>query len=178
MFLVHIQTGHAMIESQNAELGTSSGSTSGNTQREALGERRFQSTGHQLRVNLLMTHAWLAERLQRFLGEYGITQQQYNVLRILRSAAPAPLTTCEIRERLIDRRADTSRMVERLAQKGWVAKHPCQRDRRRVDVHITAEGLALLAGMEPRFSEMDEMLQGISEEEARMLIALLTRLRK
>lgn len=89
---------------------------------ELLQSRPFRSDKERLIVTIMRTHAWICEQLQHELEPYGITQQQYNVLRILRGSAQ-PLSTCDIRRRMIDRASDTSRIVDRLVEKGLVEKH-------------------------------------------------------
>lgn len=136
----------------------------------------FRSERHRAHVNLMFTHNWLTERVTEYVKRFDITMQQYNVLRILRGAE-GPLSTSAIRERMLDRMSDSSRIVERLCQKGLVSRCTAQRDRRLVDVSISPKGIALLTEMDGKVAEMDTILQNITEEEALLLNELLDKIR-
>ncbi len=96
---------------------------------------------------------------------------------ILRGNHPTPLSTLTIRERMIDKMSDTSRIVDRLLSKGLVKKVICKKDRRLVDVSITDKGLKLLEKMDNRQDEMDRILSNLSEKEATNLSRLLDKIR-
>src|SRR4051812_26580497 len=95
-------------------------------------------------INLLFTYGWIIEKIKDFLAEEDITHQQFNILRILRGSFPKPLSTLQIRERMLDKMSDTSRIVDRLVVKGFVKKTTCPTDKRLVDVIITDKGQKLL----------------------------------
>lgn len=136
----------------------------------------FRGERHRASVNLMFTHNWLTERVTEYVKGFDITMQQYNVLRILRGAE-GPLSTSAIRERMLDRMSDSSRIVERLCQKGLVSRCTAQRDRRLVDVNISPKGIALLAEMDGKVAQMDAILQNITEEDALLLNELLDKIR-
>ena len=101
---------------------------------EAIKQKKPFPNQHQRAVvNLIFTTNQIREKIKKTLKPFGITLQQYNVLRILRGAGE-PITTSVIRERLLDKMADTSRMVDRLFQKGLVNRAVCPSDKRLVDV--------------------------------------------
>lgn len=108
---------------------------------------------------------------------FDITMQQYNVLRILRGSHPEPISTQEIRRRMLDKMSDVSRIVDRLILKKLVSKRVCDSDKRLVDVTISEEGLSLLSKMEAYELEMDHIINSISEEEAAELNRLLDKMR-
>ena len=85
-------------------------------------------------MNIIFSSNWLLEKIRQILEKEDITPQQYNILRILKGSA-TPLSTLQIRERMLDRMSDTSRIVERLLKKGWVHKVVCASDKRLVDVY-------------------------------------------
>jgi len=107
---------------------------------------------------------------------YGITLQQFNVLRILRGQHPDPISTSDIRERMLDRMSDVSRIVDRLVRKELVERKTCKADKRLVDVVITSQGLALLTETDPKI-DMQQFALGISEEQAEQLNDILDQLR-
>ena len=140
-------------------------------------QNKFRNERHKAMVNLLFTYGWTVERLKEFVAEDGITHQQFNILRILRGNHPIPLSTLTIRERMIDKMSDTSRIVDRLLSKGLVKKVICKKDRRLVDVSITDRGLKLLEKLDKRQDEMDGILSNLSEKEATSLSKLLDKIR-
>jgi len=140
-------------------------------------QNKFRNERHKAMVNLLFTYGWAVERLKQFVSEEGITHQQFNILRILRGNHPTPLSTLTIRERMIDKMSDTSRIVDRLLSKGLVKKVICKKDRRLVDVSITDKGLKLLEKLDNREDEMDGILSNLSEKEATGLSRLLDKIR-
>src|SRR6476469_1914886 len=93
----------------------------------------FRSERHKLMVNNIYSSNWINEKLKNFLDSEDITSQQYNILRILRGS-PVPLSTLQIRERMIDRMSDTSRIVDRLVIKGLIDKKTSSADKRLVDI--------------------------------------------
>ena len=123
-------------------------------------------------VNILFTYGWLTERLRERMQPFGITMQQYNVLRILRGAAE-PISTSQIRERMLDRMSDTSRLVDRLEKKGWVERRTCPKDKRLVDVWLSDAGKALLASMDDMERAFDSITTALSAEQATTLSDLL-----
>ena len=127
-------------------------------------------------INILYTAGWIDEQIKEKLEQYGITQQQYNILRILRGSG-APLSTRQIRERMLDRMSDTSRIVDRLVIKELVRKIVCCKDKRMVDITISDKGTALLKTIDAIQHELDGVVRNINEEEARLLNELLDKIR-
>lgn len=127
-------------------------------------------------VNLIYTHNWMVDQLRAKIKPHGITMQQYNVLRVLRGAGE-PISTSVIRERLLDKMADTSRMVHRLAQKNLVVRRECAHDKRLVDVSLSKEGYILLERLDSLNQEMDRICADLTEQEAEQLSTLLDKLR-
>jgi DNA-binding MarR family transcriptional regulator len=117
------------------------------------------------------------EQSKRFFEKADLTPQQYNILRILRGASN-PLSTLQIRQRMLDKMSDTSRIVDRLLKKQLVEKVVCKNDRRLVDVTISDKGIVLLNKLDIDTHELDLQLSSISEEEAKTMNHLLDKLRK
>src|SRR4051812_47282988 len=90
----------------------------------------FVSEKQKAMINLLFTYGWMIEKIRDFLAEEDITHQQFNILRILRGSHPKPLSTLQIRERMLDKMSDTSRIVDRLVTKNLVKKSTCPQDKR------------------------------------------------
>jgi len=147
---------------------------------EAIQQEQFENEWHKLRVNLLHSAGWLNYKIRDFIEPFGITQKQFNILRILRGqAAQDPgLTIYEIRSRMIDKSSDASRLVDRLVQKRLAGKRPCTLDKRHARVRISREGEALLRRIDKEMPRLDAATQSLSSEEAAALNALLDKMRK
>lgn len=145
---------------------------------EAIKQKRpFRNMHQKAVVNLIYTTNWLTDQLREHLKPYDITVQQYNVLRILRGAAK-PISTSDIRDRLLDKMSDTSRMVDRLCQKELVIRTICPSDKRLVDVTLSERGEKILEELDRISPEMDQILGNLSMEEAEMLSSLLDKIRE
>jgi len=136
----------------------------------------FRSEYQKSALNLIYTFNWVNEKINRYFEPFDITQQQFNILRILRGAGD-PLSTLQIRQRMLDKMSDTSRIVDRLIKKGLVKKTVCREDRRMVDVMLTDKGKKLLQTMDVLNEEMDAIFKSLNEEEARQLNFLLDKIR-
>ncbi len=140
-------------------------------------QKHFRSPYHKLALNLLYTGSWLQTLNARALKPYGLSPQQYNILRILRGQHPNPATVQLIKERMLDRMSNVSRLVEKLRQKGLVERRTCPSDRRAVDVVITDAGLQLLEALDREEETWLEALRNLTPEEASRLNELLDKLR-
>jgi len=137
---------------------------------------KFRNEYHKTVVNLIFTYNWITEKTKQFFEKGDITSQQYNILRILRGAGK-PLSTLQIRQRMLDKMSDTSRIVDRLVKKELVQKVICKTARRLVDVTITDTGMQLLDRLDSYNEQMDSMLGNLTEEDAKMLNQLLDKIR-
>lgn len=137
---------------------------------------QFRNDFQRAEVNLIFTCNWLNERIKQIIDEADITTQQYNILRILRGSKK-PLSTLQIRDRMLDKMSDTSRIVDRLIKKGLVDKTICSTDKRLVDISISEKGLHLLEQLDIRNSDIDNLLHNLNNEEALQLSQLLDKIR-
>jgi len=138
--------------------------------------RPFKSEFHKATINLIYTHNWLTKQLKNYLKPYGCTRQQYNVLRILKGAG-RPISTSEIRERMVEKMADTSRLVERLFNKGLVNRQECHDDRRLVDVTISEKGLTFLGEINEIDTYIGDLYSKLNHEELNQLNLILDKIR-
>jgi DNA-binding MarR family transcriptional regulator len=141
-------------------------------------QSKFRNEHQKAVVNLLFTVSWLKEQTRAIFDPEEITPQQFNILRILRGSHPKPLSTQAIRDRMLEKMSDTSRIVDRLIVKGLVKKVTCESDRRLVDVQITDKGRKLLERIDLKENEMDEIVKGLNEAEAKELNQLLDKIRQ
>ncbi len=136
----------------------------------------FRNEFQKMGINLLFTANWLNEQIGKILSEEGVTQQQYNILRILRGSA-TPLSTLKIRERMLDKMSDTSRIVDRLIAKELVVKNTCEKDKRLVDITLSPKGLDLVDQLDKFNDRIDALLKGINASEAATMNQILDKIR-
>ncbi len=140
-------------------------------------QAKFRNSRQKASINLIYTFAWLKDKTKIIFDTEEITAQQFNILRILRGSFPQPLSTLQIRERMLEKMSDTSRIVDRLIAKGLVKKIICKNDRRLVDVIITDKGKKMLERLDARQDEIDGVLSNLSEKDANILSDLLDKIR-
>ena len=140
-------------------------------------QTNFRNEFQKMSINIIYTANWLNEKMSQILSKEDITQQQYNILRILRGSE-CPLSTLKIRERMLDKMSDTSRIVDRLIVKGLVEKTACVKDKRLVDIIVTKKGLQLLEKLDALNEQIDSILKGVSEKEAITMNQILDKLRE
>lgn len=144
---------------------------------EEIKQKSFRNEYHKLAVNILYTHGWLLDFNTKVFLQYDLTAQQYNVLRILRGQHPNPASVNLLKDRMLDKMSDVSRLVERLRAKDLLERTICKNDRRKADVKITAKGLELLREIDKLDSEVDKLFSNLSIKEADQLNNLLDQLR-
>ena len=133
----------------------------GTVARELKQKKPFSSPEQEILLGLLMAAARVVEPWARFLKTTAqLTNNQYNVLRILRGSHPAKLACSDIAERMIDRDPDITRLIDRVEKRGLVKRIRSRRDRRVVEVGITDKGLALVRGLDAHVQRMPKALLG------------------
>jgi DNA-binding MarR family transcriptional regulator len=144
---------------------------------EDISQSKFRNEYQKAGINMIYTFNWMTEQMKNLFEKHGLTSQQFNILRILRGAGQ-PLSTLQIRQRMLDKMSDTSRIVDRLIIKGLVKKVTSKTDKRLVDVSITDKGKKLLAKLDEHQEEMDNTLGNLTEAEAKTLNKLLDKIRQ
>lgn len=137
-------------------------------------------TTNELRaaITIFYTNNWLFEKHKKFFKKYALTNQQYNVLRILRGQHPNPASISLIKDRMLDKMSDTSRLVERLIKQNLAVREMSATDKRSVDVKISDAGLKLLEQIDNDMPTMDNVIKkNLSEAEINQLCDLLDKLR-
>ena len=138
---------------------------------------KFESEYNKVIVNVIYTYGWINNYLKSELDKYNLTHQQYNVLRILRGQRPNPATVNLIKERMLDKMSDASRIVDRLVAKELVERKVCEKDRRAVDITISEKGLNLLEDIKLDAVARDLLADHFTSEEAQQLSDLLDKMR-
>ena len=144
---------------------------------EEIKQRKFRNEYHKLAVNILYTHSWLVNNQSELLKRFGLTGAQYNILRILRGQHPNPASINLLKERMLDKMSDASRLVERLLQKELVDRRICPDDRRRVEVSISTKGLTLLDEIDKYDTVSDKIFNQIDINDAKTINELLDKMR-
>lgn len=138
---------------------------------------KFDDDFHRAVVNLHYTYGWLSNIQRAEFERYNLTTQQFNILRILRGQYPNPATINLLKERMVDKMSDASRIVDRLIQKGLVSRCTNNKDRRAVDIRISDEGLKILETMDREVKPSRILSSNLTAEEAAQLSTLLDKMR-
>lgn len=141
-----------------------------------INQSKFRNEHQKVIINIIFTAGWINEQVKNILDSESITSQQFNILRILKGNQE-PLSTLQIRERMLDKMSDTSRIVDRLVIKDLVKKKICISDKRMIDVSITKKGLKLLDRLDKMNENLDGIVSSLSEVESKSLNKLLDKIR-
>ncbi|MBK5279126.1 MAG: MarR family transcriptional regulator [Bacteroidia bacterium] len=145
---------------------------------EEIKQTVFRNPHQKAGVNLILTYYWLINKHKDFFKPYGITNQQFNILRILKGQYPKSISGADIKERMLDKNSDVSRLIDRLLLKKLVTKSQCPSDRRAADVSINENGLNLLSEIDTKNDSLDNILGSLTAEEASQLSTLLDKSRE
>ncbi|GMQ81862.1 MAG: MarR family transcriptional regulator [Rhodothermia bacterium] len=124
-----------------------------------------------------MTADRLSNETNAILKPFGISKEQYNVLRILRGQYPKPSTLSLIADRMISKTSNATRLVEKLRKKKLVERTQCEKNRRRVDILVTKQGIALLEELDPIVHASNRQMRNLTVKETKELNRLLDRMR-
>jgi DNA-binding MarR family transcriptional regulator len=145
----------------------------------AIKQTKFNTPELKLSLNFIYTYNWFIDVQKQYFAQYGITQQQFNVLRILRGNYPKPYSTSQIRDRMLDKMSDASRIVDRLVKKDLVVRSTCADDKRLVDVVISEKGLRLLENIDLTIEDnVNAPFRNFSESEKETFYNLLDKIRE
>lgn len=135
---------------------------------------KFANAKVKALINILYTANWITSFQNEFFKPFGISPQQFNILKIL-NGANEPLKVQTIKDRMIERSPNATRLMDKLSEKQLIERFPCIDDRRVVHIEITEKGKLLLNSISENFNE--DLIKNISEEEARLLSDLLDKMR-
>lgn len=135
---------------------------------------KFPNAKIKAMLNVVYTANWINSKQNTFFKPYGISPQQYNILRILKGAKE-PLKVQAIKERMIERAPNATRLMDKLCAKELIERLACSDDRRVVHIVITKNGEALLNKIIKEYNE--DLLENLSEKEANQLSDLLDKIR-
>lgn len=145
---------------------------------EDIKQASFKSSLEKAVVNLLYTYNWLRDNSQDIYKPFGLKMQHYNILRILKGKHPDVISPGEIKEVMLDKSPDLTRLLDKLVDMNLVKRELCPENRRRMNISITKEGLELLDVLTQKQNEMNnEIANCINEQEAEQLSGLLDKMR-
>lgn len=144
---------------------------------DELQQRQFMSLREKTLVNLIFTFNFFQHKLEEMMRYFGITPQQYNILRILKGQYPNAITLNDIKNRMLDRNSDVSRIVERMRKKNILTRKINPNNRRAVEISITQEGIELLKKIEPYLNKYHNSISHLSDSELETINNLLDKMR-
>lgn len=144
---------------------------------EAIQQKEFKDPYNKAVVNILYTQSYIVTRQSTLFKPFGLSPEQYNVLRILRGQNGKPITVSSIQDRMLNKMSNASRLVEKLKQKGHVVREECPTDRRQVDIVITDKGLEILERLQHEIHRLNREVIMLDSEEISQLNHLLDKMR-
>ncbi len=145
---------------------------------DAIKQSHFADGYQKATVNLIFTGNWMRDKQASIFKEHDILPQHYNALRIIKGRSPKPISPGEIKEVMLDKGNDITRLVDKLVQKGLVKRALCEENRRKMDVTITNKGLLLIKELEsPLTAFTNALKERLTEKEAEQLSSLLDKMR-
>ncbi|MFA8341371.1 MAG: MarR family winged helix-turn-helix transcriptional regulator [Rhodothermaceae bacterium] len=147
------------------------------TLEEEIKQKKFLSPQIKAYLNIQFTGNWLSALSNKFFAKFELTNQQYNVLRILRGHSPIPLTLASIQGRMLDKSSNVTRLIDKLVKRGFVTSERNNENKRKVDILITPKGLEFMAEIDKELPEQENILAQLTDKEADLLNELLDRIR-
>ena len=140
-------------------------------------QKHFKNPYNKVTVNVMFTTSWILSKYAKILKPYNLTEQQYNVLKILRECYPQSANVNYILEGMIDKMSNASRLVDKLVLKNLVKKVKSQYDLRSVDILLTEKGIDLMNELLIVMDNYENSYYGLDEKEVTLLNVLLEKLR-
>lgn len=145
---------------------------------DSFSKKKFRNEYHKLLVNIQYTSRDLLARFQEHLEKYNITPQQFNILKILQSVSPNSLSMTEVKEHMIDKNSDLTRLVDRLIEKKLVIREADTENRRKINLRITDQTNMLITEIDQQIQCFEKELHHLSEKQVTKLNKLLIKVRE
>ena len=139
---------------------------------------KFKNSQHKATLNVLYTAWCLKSEMSRVLKTYGLTHEQYNVLRILKGKHPEQMCVKDIANRMIEKSSNVPRIIDRLVAKEWVIRSTSEIDKRETVNQLTEEGIRILQESTKALDVQLEGMMQLNEDQAAQLNELLEGMRK
>lgn len=129
-------------------------------------------------ISILTSGHQVNEKLSALFKVYGISLPQFNVLRILRGQNGTAANLSTIQERMIHKMSNTTRLIDKLIDKGYVNRFVCKKNRRKIELFITDQGLKLLKSLDPTIDDKEkELLKNLNTKEKEELMRILSKIK-
>ncbi len=145
---------------------------------EEIKQSKFDSSTQKAVLNVMFTSNWINALFRDVFKPYDLTPQQYNVLRILRGKHPKSANPGEIKEVMLDKNPDLTRLCDRLCKLDLITRGVDKTNRRKINIKISDAGLELLKTLDPKIKKMQSSMKSLTEDEANQLSDLLDKMRQ
>jgi DNA-binding MarR family transcriptional regulator len=143
---------------------------------KAINQKEFKSEYHKSIVSIIYVFNLIKNNHNKILKQHKITEQQYNILRILRGTNPMPCNIGILKERMLDKMSDASRLVNRLVNLKLAIRKENEKDRRVAEVYISYKGLKVLAEIDSFNDDFESVIKHLSIEESKILNSILDKI--
>lgn len=140
-------------------------------------QTRFKDNYHKAIVNLLYTSNYFRDAHMQVFGRYDIQGQHFNILRILKGKHPEPVSPGYIKEVMLDKGRDITRLMDKLVHMGWANRMICPENKRKMNITLTESGIEIVNKISDDVNEMDGSLKTLSDTEYELLSSLLDKMR-
>jgi DNA-binding MarR family transcriptional regulator len=140
-------------------------------------QRKFKNSSQKAILNIIFTANWINSIFRDIFKPFGVTQQQYNVLRILKGRYPGTVNPTEIKDVMLDKNPDLTRLCDRMHANGWLQRDIDETNRRKMNITITEKGLDLLARIQPVLESAEGQFTYMTDEAKEQLSSLLDQFR-
>ncbi|WP_422361630.1 MarR family winged helix-turn-helix transcriptional regulator [Reichenbachiella sp.] len=144
---------------------------------EEIKQSSFKNSREKAIINVVFTGNWLRDRADVVLKPYNINEQHYNLLRILRGRHPLTICPSEIKEVLINKRGDLTRLLDKLVNMELVERDVNPDNRRMINLKISEKGMDFLARLDPEMEKLSRTNNALTLEESEQLSNLLDKMR-
>ena len=146
---------------------------------EAINQTKFKNAYHRMMVNLQYTSNWFRDRQMEIFRPYGLLPQHFNIMRILKGRDPKPASAGEIKEVMLDKAPDLTRLVDKLVHLELVDRRLCPENRRRMEIFLTNNGKEVLKELNDKVSALEQAYsKNLTSEEAALCSDILDKLRE
>ena len=145
---------------------------------DAIRTSNFKNERHKATLNIMYTTYWMRTQVSTCMKQYGITMEQFNVMRILKGRHPEKMCVKDIGSRMLEKSSNVPRIIDRLESKELVQRVTSAEDKRESLISLTEKGMEELNKASATLDEINTRIIGITDEEAHTLNSLLDKLRK
>ncbi len=140
-------------------------------------QTRFKDGYHKAMINLFYTSNYFRDAHMQVFSRYEIQGQHFNILRILKGKHPEPVSPGYIKDVMLDKGRDLTRLMDKLVNMGWVSRKICPENKRKMNITLTEPGLELVNKISAQINEMDGALRTLSDDDYEQLSSFLDKMR-